>query len=573
MRKNKKRAFTLIIFLLCLPFAEVAQSFTFTYKGHTLTYRVLNEAAKTCEVVRNEHISGDVAIPAEASGYVVISIGSEAFQFCSNLTSITIPSSVTTIGYRAFYECRSLTSVIISSSVNNIGGEAFSCCNSLKSITIPSSVTYIGEHAFEGCYGLISILVENGNSAYSSVEGVLYDKEQFQLIQVPAGKKGIFSIPSSVTKIGDYAFEFCRGLTSVIIPSSVEKIGSGAFLGCDSLTSITIPSSVTEIGYRTFECCSSLTSVIIPSSVTEIGDYAFCQCHRLTSITIPSSVTKIGYYAFFYCIDLREMIILSSSFENLKYIGYGMSLQYIYAHKFVIDKWGGDLHSWDNNAQVIELAPIETIAEVLETTGTELAFRLKPMADDGSEVQTLYYEGKPLTADEAGIYRLTGLYPDADIALSADVLRNDEQERAGFYLYAHSVIQTVELRITEAGFATLMLPYGASLPEGVEAYATSQAAKATADGWRVLTLEESDMLHANTPYIIKGYPGTYRFSGIPTNAWDTYTAGWLTGTFERVSAVPGTYVLQNNDGVTGFYRVTAGKENDSLCKKKRTDED
>lgn len=487
MKEIKKRAFTLITLLLCLPLAVAAQEFYFTYEGQTLMYNVLDEEAKTCEVARNRFISGNIIIPTEAYEYVVISIGDWAFAD-SGLYSVTIPNSITSIGFRAFENCIGLTS-----------------------ITIPSSVTEIAGDTFYGCSDLTSILVEDGNPTYSSIQGILYDKEQTQLVQVPVGKKGTFNIPSFVTNIGDGAFRGCHGLTYVNIPSSVTHIGYGAFFGCN-----------------------------------------------LKSVTIPNSVTSIGYGALKFN-SLREIMLLSPSFEKLEDIGYDTpNLQYIYAHKSVIDKWGEELRWY--NKELIELAPIGTIANVLEKTGTKLSFRLKPTADDGSVVQTLYYEGKPIEADETGTYRLTELYPYADIALSADVLRDGVQERAGFYLYAHSVVQPVELRITEAGFATLMLPYDAPLPEGVEAYATSQAKEATADGSRTLILEASDGLQANTPYIIKGQPGTYRFSGIAVNDRDTYTDGWLTGTFERVLAAPGTYVLQNNGGVTGFYRVAAGKE-------------
>ena len=118
----------------------------------------------------------------------------------------------------------------------------------------------------------------------------------------------------------------------------------------------------------------------------------------------------------------------------------------------------------------------------------------------------------------------------------------------------------IDLRISDAGFATLMLPYEAALPEGVKAYSASQAGETLANGCRVLTLEEADALQANTPYIIEGTPGTYTFSGAVTNTQDTYTNGWLTGTFVGTQAQAGTYVLQNNNGITGFYRVAAGKE-------------
>ena len=105
-------------------------------------------------------------------------------------------------------------------------------------------------------------------------------------------------IPNSVTSIGDHAFGSCHALSSVIIPDSVTSIGSGAFENCTSLTSVIIPNSVTSLCGYTFCGCYGLTSVVIPDSVTSIGGYAFCWCERLTSIVIPHSVTSIGDYAF-----------------------------------------------------------------------------------------------------------------------------------------------------------------------------------------------------------------------------------------------------------------------------------
>ena len=229
----------------------------------------------------------------------VRSIGERAFYGCRSLTSITIPSSVNSIGDYAFSFCISLTSVAIPSSVNSIGEEAFLYCSSLISVTIPSSVTSIGDQAFAGCSSLTSITVDNRNPAYASIDGVLFDKNIRIIIAYPAGKiTRTYTIPSSVTAIGNGAFMSCSSLTSVTIPSSVRSIGEEAFAYCRSLTSITIPSSVTSIGNGAFEDCRSLTSVTIPSSVTSIGDSAFRSCSSLTSVTL-SRRTQVGdYYAF-----------------------------------------------------------------------------------------------------------------------------------------------------------------------------------------------------------------------------------------------------------------------------------
>ena len=242
----------------------------------------------------------------------VTSIGTSAFSSCGGLRSMTISSSVTSIGSSAFASCRGLTSVTIPSSVTSIGSSAFSSCSGLTSVTIPSSVTSIGNHAFSYCYGLTTITVEPTNGAYSSEDGVLFNKSMAVIIQCPVGKTGTCLIPSSVTSIESFAFSSCSGLTSVTIPSSVTSIGSGAFTNCYGLTSVTIPSSVTSIGSDAFTHCSGLTSVTIPSSVTSIPSEAFAFCSGITEVTIPSSVTSIGDVAFSRCSSLRSVIIPSS---------------------------------------------------------------------------------------------------------------------------------------------------------------------------------------------------------------------------------------------------------------------
>ena len=216
-------------------------------------------------------------------------IGTSAFQKCSSLTSINIPSSVTNIGVYAFRYCRSLTSIHIPSSVTGIEKFAFSGCSSLTSIHIPSSVTSIGEFAFWDCSSLTSVTIP------SSVTSIEYSTF--------SGCSSLTSvtIPSSVTSIEPYAFHGCSSLTSVTIPSSVTSIGEFAFWDCSSLTSVTIPSSVLSIGYESFRGCSSLTSVTIPSSVRSIGGRVFEGCKGLTSVVFKGNKppTKKSEYTVF----------------------------------------------------------------------------------------------------------------------------------------------------------------------------------------------------------------------------------------------------------------------------------
>lgn len=114
-------------------------------------------------------------------------------------------------------------------------------------------------------------------------------------------------IGDGVTTIGDWAFSYCRALTSITIPNSVTTIGDNAFESCSSLTSITIPNSVTTIGDYAFSYCRALTSVIISNSVTTIGERTFANCYSLTSVTIPSSVTRIEDGAFSDCGNVKQI--------------------------------------------------------------------------------------------------------------------------------------------------------------------------------------------------------------------------------------------------------------------------
>ncbi len=246
-------------------------------------------------------------------GSGVTTIGNNAFSDCKNLTAVTIPDSVTAIGDGAFSGCESLASVSIPGSVTAIGAGAFSGCESLTSVPVPSSVTAIGDSAFSNCSSLADINVASGNSAYSSVDGVLFNADQTILHTYPAGKSSkSYNVPASVTAIGDSAFWNCEHLTNVNIPNSVKSIGDFAFAWCAGLADITIPNGVTAIEPWVFLRCSSLTSVSIPSSVTSIGEFAFSYCESLANVTIPNRVTTIGEKAFHGCASLTSVTIPSS---------------------------------------------------------------------------------------------------------------------------------------------------------------------------------------------------------------------------------------------------------------------
>jgi hypothetical protein len=316
---------------------------------------------------------GAVIIPNKINGLSVVKIKSNVFRSATNLTSVTIPRSVTDIEYNAFSFCTNLAAIsveahnpvfksidgvlfnkslttliqyppgkvgdyVIPSKVTSIGGQAFCDCSGLSSITIPrsvisidegafnnassltrivipASVTGIGEGAFSNCPKLLAIEVESGNPEFTSLDGVLFDTAKKVLIQYPGGKASVYTIPENVVSIEDGAFSGCMYLASIIIPSSVTSIGHGAFSGCIRLASIIIPNSVTRIERHAFYGCTSLPSIAIPNSVSELGDGAFSGCIRLAGIIIPNSVIRIERHAFYGCISLSSIAIPNSITE------------------------------------------------------------------------------------------------------------------------------------------------------------------------------------------------------------------------------------------------------------------
>ena len=361
------------------------------YDCNSLTSIVIPSSVKSIGYCAFYNCSSLTSVTIEKNSQLT-SIGGNAFQNCYNLTSITIPSSVTSIGGGAFSGCSSLTSVTFeeNSQLTSIGS-SFSFCHSLTSITIPSSVTSIGNYAFWNCSSLTDVYFDGTESEWNEISigsnneyltnatihfkyslGLAYNLSSDETYYIVSGigtctdtdiiipseyngkpvKKiadGAFlgnsnlksiTIPSSVTSIGESAFEYCTRLTSVTFEdnSQLTSIGSSAFEECINLKSVSFGdnSQLTTIGYAAFdECsdltsitfgknskltsiggsaffnCSSLTSIEIPSSVTSIGDSAFNGCSSLTSITIPNNVTSIGVTAFSSCSSLTSVV-----FEN-----------------------------------------------------------------------------------------------------------------------------------------------------------------------------------------------------------------------------------------------------------------
>jgi hypothetical protein len=263
----------------------------------------------------------------------VISIGERAFGRAVNLAYVNIPKSVTQISEFAFYGCANLTHIALPASVISLGADALARCSSLKAITvdeanktyssidgvlfnksqdtllqcpggitggymIPATVTLIRTTAFSGCAGLTDFSVP-ADSAYSVIDGVLFNKDQNTLILCPEGRTGSFTIPDSVTKMEAYAFAGCAGLTNISIPNTIDTISTNAFYNCTGLTNIVIPSSVHRLCDSAFMGCTGLVSVIIPSSVNWMEILLFGDCTNLTSVFFEGDAPKSDSSFFF----------------------------------------------------------------------------------------------------------------------------------------------------------------------------------------------------------------------------------------------------------------------------------
>ena len=231
--------------------------------------------------------------------------------------NFVVPDSVGCIESYAFYNCTNLTNIHISENVNEIEGYAFENCKSLQKFVLTDNVYTIGyyggwyeESMFKGCENLKEIEVGSGNDNYSSVDGVLYDKEVEKLIYCPAKKSGEYIVPKSIKSVTDYAFEDCNSLESIVLPESMPEFSLYGLECCPSLKSIKVTGNnayysaedgvlfnkdKTEI--YVFPC-NKEGNYTIPNSVTEISSNQFSQCTGLTGITIPNTVTEIGYSAF-----------------------------------------------------------------------------------------------------------------------------------------------------------------------------------------------------------------------------------------------------------------------------------
>jgi hypothetical protein len=229
------------------------------------------------------------------------------FQGCSVLTSLKLPSTLLSIGNEALADCANLTFIALPDTLEEIVADAFNNCTSLTQLKIPAlMVRGLGYSTFcSGCKKLNQFTVAEGNRAYSSLDGVLYNMDKTTIIRYPCGKEAsLFSFPNTIVEVGVGAFEGCTYLTSLTMTETVRILRNAAFKGCTALTNISIPSMVSEIGAYVFENCNRLNSINLPMFINEIGYSTFKNCTNLSNVVIPASVREIRSEAFSGCTSL-----------------------------------------------------------------------------------------------------------------------------------------------------------------------------------------------------------------------------------------------------------------------------
>ena len=324
------------VLVLCVNLAPNANAETFGQ----LEYKVTDDGVIITGSDAN--ISGDFSVPASIAGHAVIAINSKAFYDRDQLTSISIPKSITKIGDSAFSNCDNLEEISVSkdnakyssdeqgvlynkkktliqqvpgkltaytfpTSVTAIANYAF-MGSDLETITIPKKVDSLGVAVFANCASLSAIHVEKDNRAYCSDEqGILYNKSQNLLLQAP-GKLSSCTSPDKVNTIGVYSFSFMQNMEALTIPANVTAINAGAFGDCVGLKTLTIEPGLQTVHGDAFYGCTGLTELNLPDTVQTIGNYAFGECTALTQVILGKGVKTVGEQAFVSCTGLNTLV-------------------------------------------------------------------------------------------------------------------------------------------------------------------------------------------------------------------------------------------------------------------------
>lgn len=305
----------------------------------------------------------------------VESIGRYAFQNCDNLTSITIPESMTRIEERAVSNCSSLEDIIFqnSSSITYIGKSAFASCTSLTSVQIPDGLKSIEESTFSNCTNLKSVV-----------------------------------IPFGVEKISSFAFLRCSSLTEIIIPNSVTTVGKQVFADCSNLKSVSLSDEVKTITQSMFNGCKKLEHVALPSKLTNIRNHAFYECEALTNITIPVGVTSIEGTAFSYCRSMKKICFMGDCTwiepSAFSYCNRDFTIYYILGTNGWTDSSAYDAAAGTWNGYPLKTWDGKTIPEETKISVPTGKYCIRAIDESGNPVSdaTVWWNGSRAVTDENG---------------------------------------------------------------------------------------------------------------------------------------------------------------------------
>lgn len=335
------------------------------------------------------------------------SIDHNAFEKCKSLEEVILPQSIKRIGDHAFDLCSNLKSLVLPETIEIIGDHSFCECENLESINIPQKVSYIGIGAFYGCYKLTDVKVEEGNVRYENRGGVLFDNVDKTLVRYIQTKQleKVFTTPEGVVHIGNYAFDGCRGLVSVIVSEGCTDLGERSFTKCNDLIKIALPSSINNLDYNAFDDCDALEEIIVdpqnttyksmrgvlysndmktlkicpkskkspfffPDSIEIIDEGAFSGCKNIKSVVLPSCTKEIRAKAFYNCEKLG-FINIPNSLKNIGDFGFAncKNLKKIRIYSSIPPKCGVSPFASVNLKECLIMVPIDAEMEFRKDYG------------------------------------------------------------------------------------------------------------------------------------------------------------------------------------------------------------
>lgn len=318
MKKSLSILLAFLMVVFAFPFSAIT---SFAETSGDFEYEVISEEDKTCAIIGYTGTAADLEIPQDIDGYSVTTIGDYAFEDCTSLVNVTVPAGITTIGDGAFWDCASLANINVSAdntAYTSVDGVLFSkdmidllqypIGNARTEYAIPDGVINVANYLFWGCTTLKNLIIP-GSVAVIGVDA-LWRCLSLENINVSADNKVYASVDGVLfnkdkTELLQYPVGNKR--TEYSIPNGVTSIADYSFPECTSIESITLSDSVISIGEMAFPACSSLKSVELGSGVKAIGDYAFAWCEALTDVKIPYGVTTIGEFAFDSCTSFANI--------------------------------------------------------------------------------------------------------------------------------------------------------------------------------------------------------------------------------------------------------------------------